>query len=103
MILSPAILEEYQRVGAELGRMFPAIDLEPILGMVALNSRIVQDAELPEAVCPDPADDKFIAAAIAANASHVVSGDKALLKVGEYAGVRVVSPGAFVRTCLEQD
>ena len=85
-----------------MGRTFPTIDLEPILGMVALNSRIVQDAKLPEAVCSDPADDKFIAAAIAANASYVVSGDKALLKVGEYAGVRVVSPGAFVRACLGQ-
>ena len=103
MILSPAILDEYQRVGAELGREFPVIDLDPILGMVALNSRMVQDSELPEPVCSDSADDKFIATAIAADASYIISGDKALLKVGEYGSVHVINPAKFVRSCLEQD
>ena len=69
---------------AELSREFPAVELEPILGMVALNSRMVEDSELPEPVCSDSADDKFIAAAIAADASYIISGDKALLKVGEW-------------------
>ena len=101
LVLSPAILDEYQRVGTELNRLFPAIDLNPILGMLALNSRMMQDSELPERLCSDPADDKFIAAAVAANADYVVSGDKALLKVREYRGVRIVAPSTFVQACLK--
>jgi len=101
MVLSPAILDEYQRVGAELNRLLPVIDLGPILGMLAVNSRIVQDSELPEQVCSDPADDKLIAAAVVANAEYVISGDKALLRVQEYGGVRIIAPGTFVGACLK--
>lgn len=101
LVLSPAILDEYQRVGTELNRLFPAIDLNPILDMLPLNSRMVQDSVLPERLCSDPADDKFIAAAIAANADYVVSGDKALLKVRAYGGVLIVAPSTFVQAYLK--
>jgi predicted nucleic acid-binding protein len=62
---------------------------------------MVQNSELPAPLCSDPADDKFVAAAVAANASHVVSGDKALLKVRKYGDVLIVTPGTFVRSCLK--
>ncbi len=55
---------------------------------------------LPRAVCSDPDDDKFIAAALAGNAQFVISGDRALLRVREHGGVRIMAPGAFVRACL---
>lgn len=49
---------------------------------------------LPIAVpclAPDPDDDVVIGKAIAAQADFIVTGDKALLSVGKYEGVRIVS------------
>lgn len=102
IVLTPAILDEYHRVGLELSRSFPSIDLGPILEMVALKSTIVQDSKLPEPVCSDSADDKFIAAAVVANAKYVISGDRALLKVRSYGDIPVVAPRTFVQICLKQ-
>lgn len=40
----------------------------------------------------DPADDKFIACAAALKADVLVTGDRALLDIGNYMGIRVLSP-----------
>ena len=57
---------------------------------------------LPEGVCDDPADDKFLARALAGGARVIVSGDKALLRTSGYGGVRVMSPRQFISLYLEQ-
>ena len=43
-----------------------------------------------------PADDLILATAVAGGASHLVTGDRQLLNLGEYRGVRIVGPRAFV-------
>ena len=47
-------------------------------------------------VSDDPDDDKYIAAAIEGRAAFVVTGDPDLLEIGEYEGVRIVNPRAFL-------
>jgi putative PIN family toxin of toxin-antitoxin system len=42
-------------------------------------------------VTDDPDDDKFVECALAAGASLIVSGDRHLLDINEYKGVRVLS------------
>ncbi len=44
----------------------------------------------------DPDDDMFIECAIVSGASMIVSGDSHLLDLGEYQGVKVLSPGDFL-------
>ena len=44
----------------------------------------------------DPADDKFLAAAIEGSAGYLVSGDKDLLTVKPPRGIRIVRPAAFL-------
>ena len=39
---------------------------------------------------------KYLAAAVEGRAAFVVTGDPHLLAVGQYAGVRIVSPRAFL-------
>ena len=48
-------------------------------------------------LCDDPDDDKFLEAAVALKAKVVVSGDKALLRVREYVGIRVLTPKEFLQ------
>lgn len=48
-------------------------------------------------VCRDPDDDKFISCAVSAAAGYIVSGDKDLLEIGTYSGVRIISGATFIK------
>jgi putative PIN family toxin of toxin-antitoxin system len=52
--------------------------------------------ELP-GVTRDPKDDPLVACALEGNAHYLVSGDRDLLDLGEYEGIRIVSPRMFAR------
>lgn len=47
-------------------------------------------------VSGDPDDDMFIECALVAGASMIVSGDRHLLQLQEYQGVRIITPAAFL-------
>ncbi|MGK2935902.1 MAG: putative toxin-antitoxin system toxin component, PIN family [Gemmatimonadaceae bacterium] len=98
LILSPAILEEYRRVGHELGLRHPDVNaaFEPVLALIAMNAIIVDAPALVAPVSADPDDDKFLAAAAAAQAPVIVSGDRDLLEVSGWRGIEVLSPRQFL-------
>lgn len=98
LILSPAIQSEYHRVGGELAKGHPARAeaLAPVLTMLARHATVVHAPPLSAPVCADASDDKFLAAAKAANASLVISGDRHLLDVSGWQGVTVLSPRTFL-------
>jgi predicted nucleic acid-binding protein len=56
----------------------------------------VNPRPLEQAVCADPDDDKFLAAALAAATGLVVSGDKHLLAVSGYCRLRILTPAEFL-------
>jgi putative PIN family toxin of toxin-antitoxin system len=47
-------------------------------------------------VCRDPNDDMILECAVAAGAQVIVSGDKDLLAMGSYRGIRIVTPAEFL-------
>lgn len=98
LVISPGILDEYQRVGEALAGQFPAIDLRPMIDLVTVSAKMFPDEKLGEPVCDDPDDDKFIACALAGKSKLIVSGDKHLLKVSGFRGVRILKPREFVDT-----
>jgi len=96
LVISPDILAEYYRVGTDLANRYPQVDLEPFLELVVSNAEFMDPPSLPEQVCSDPDDDKFLACALAAKCKCVVSGDNRLLKVDGYGGIAVVRPRQFL-------
>ncbi len=96
LVVSREILQEYQRVLGTLGQEFPGVDASGILELLTVKSELTAAPALPEAVCVDPDDDKFLACALASKVKHIISGDKHLLKVSGYRGVEVVKPRKFI-------
>ena len=47
-------------------------------------------------VCRDPNDDMILECAVLASAQFMISGDKDLLVLGSYSGIRIVTPAEFL-------
>jgi putative PIN family toxin of toxin-antitoxin system len=96
LVASQEILEEYQRVGETLAEQFAGVNLQPIIDLVTTNAEIFPNQVLPESLCEDPDDDKFIACALAGRCRVIISGDRHLLKVSGFRGLTVMSPRRFI-------
>ncbi len=62
---------------------------------------LVMDAELVvvtevETDCRDPKDNKFLELALSGQATHLVSGEKDLLVLHPFRGVRILTPQIFL-------
>ena len=101
LVISEEILEEYYRVGETLAEQFPGVDLGPIFELLTVKAELTLAPGLPEPVCDDPDDDKFLACALDSKIKLIISGDKHLLRLSGYHGVEVVRPRMFVDDYLQ--
>jgi len=90
------ILAEYRQAAVRLSQRYKGIDISSLLDLVAVHSDIVQAVLLPRPVCADRNDDIFLACALAAGTRIIVSGDRHLLAVSDWAGIQVLRPKTFV-------
>ncbi len=101
LLVSPSILDEYQRIGAELALQFRDVDLKPFLDLLTVQAEIVLAPTLPPVIHNDPSDDKFLEAAVAGKAPYIISGDKHLLKLSLFQGIQILKPKDFVQSHLK--
>ncbi len=99
LVLSEAIYAEYKRVHEELMVQYPGLDVAAILYGIIDKAKLIKPSQLLEQVCTDKDDDIFVACALSSK-SIIVSGDKALLAVQGYHGLRVVTPRQFITNFL---
>lgn len=72
-------------------------DVRDYIRWLLTQAEMVPDGPAPRVVLNDPKDDPIIAAAVAAKADYLVTGDRAhLLPIGEHEGIRIISPRAFL-------
>ena len=96
ILISSEILREYQRVGEELLHRYPEIEITPILKSFSKNAILISAPSLPHQVSVDPDDDKFLECAVAGNAELIISGDRHLLDINDFQGIKIVKPRIFV-------
>jgi putative PIN family toxin of toxin-antitoxin system len=104
LILSPPLIGEILRVLArpEVRGKFRRLTPDLMLRFAAiLDEADVVEAAHIEPISRDPNDDKVLAAARAGRADYLVTEDKDLLTLGEYAGTAIVTPEAFLRLLEE--
>ncbi len=97
LCLSKEILDEYFEVLQRIG-LKNEEELKELLSLLSKGVNIIFTAKTPKikAVKDDPDDDKFIECAVALKAEVIVSGDKAVKEIGDYMGIRILSPRQFV-------
>jgi uncharacterized protein len=95
--VSDFILQEVNRVLREKFHLSSA-DLQEAEELIAACTQRVFPTERLEVIVEDPDDDRILECAVAAGADVIVSGDKDLLRLGIFRGIRIVSPAAFIRS-----
>jgi putative PIN family toxin of toxin-antitoxin system len=100
LVASRATLEELRR---SLG--YPRVrrylvpsekDLDLWVGALAAIAILVEGRVTRRVVEADPADDIYIAAAAEGLAEYIVTGDRHLLDLGDFEGVRMITPRMFL-------
>lgn len=98
VIVSTRILDEYRRAGAALARGRPRLEAtwQPVMDWIVLRAVLVAADVTREPVSADRDDDVFLDCALAGGAGVIVSGDRHLLDINGWNGVRVLTPRRFV-------
>jgi hypothetical protein len=98
LCLSKDILDEYIEVLQRIG-LRNEDEIQELLSLFAKGFNILFTTKTPKikVVKDDPDDDKFIECAISLKAEAIITGDKAVEAVGEYMGIKIVTPQQFLQ------
>lgn len=106
LVLSRPILQEFSRAlfyeKFRQRRWMSEQEIRLLLELIAAEGVLVP-GKIAVKASRDPHDDKFLAAALEAEARYVVSGDKDLLAIGAYRGIEIVSPARFLKILREAE
>jgi len=89
-------LKEFSSILAKSKRLIGRIDIDSFIQNIKTNSIIISDPTEKVVICRDPNDNKFLELAKAIQADYIISGDKDLLDLSEFEGVRIVKPSEFL-------
>ena len=95
LITSQRLLDELQRILVKRMKLESGLAGE-IVAELAGELELIEPTALPQPVCRDKEDDWVLATALAGGAEILVSGDKDLLVLKEFQGIKFFSPRQFV-------
>ncbi len=91
IVISPQIIEEFRKVLREPKIGFTKREINTVIQKISSFSLIANPGIKLKVVKEDPGDDKVLECAVVSKARYIVSGDKHLLKLGRYRGIKIVS------------
>jgi putative PIN family toxin of toxin-antitoxin system len=106
LVVSPYLLAEYiaviQRphIARKYAKLGERLDL--IQRFIQANAISVSPSPIESVIRDDPKDDAILACAFAGKAQYIVSGDEHLLRLGQYRGIKIISPLDFVAKILHE-
>lgn len=104
LVLSKGILKEFTRVSRDprVSKYVDRGDIAAFLGILRCKAKIVRVKSKFQIVKEDPADDVILRTAVDGKADCIVSGDRHLLSLGTFRGIRIVTVHE-VLTLLEEE
>ena len=94
LILSKSIIEEIAKVLYRKGIVIDRI--ERLLFLIYQKSVMAPTKEKISVIKDDSDDNKFLECALSGEADYIVSGDKHLLELREYKGIKILTPKVFL-------
>lgn len=100
VLISKSIIDEVGRV-----LRYPRIvkrhqqdekSIQRFLELLVSEAVVVDPREVLAVVKADESDNRYLECAVEGKAQYVISGDKHLLNLGEYKGIIILPPAAFV-------
>lgn len=70
-------------------------DVNDAVALLRAKFVVIAPAALEKPVCRDRDDDTVLGTALAGEAQCIITGDKDLLSLGQYAGIDIFKPNAF--------
>ena len=99
LFVAPGQVDEIAEVLSrpKLAKKYPLLstDREALLALLHAEAVLLPDARPPR-VCRDPDDDHLLGCAAARRVDYIVTGDSALLAVGQFDGVTIVDGRQFL-------
>lgn len=96
LIVGNEIVQEYLGVLRRPKFHLNAEIIDPIMAQIFQRAEFVTPDIQIDIIKSDPNDNKFLEAALAGQAIYVVSGDKHLLELESYQGIRVITAREFL-------
>jgi uncharacterized protein len=98
IVLSETVFGELHRTLDKpyFARSVPAERRDRAIAMLREVAETIPVPETAARIATHPEDDLILAAAAAAGVDCLVTGDRQLLALGDYGGVRIISPTAFL-------
>lgn len=99
LVVSEHILDELRRTleTPYFSRSLSTQEREEAVALLATEAVLTPLTVSVQGVATHPEDDLILAAAVTAQADYLVTGDRKLRELGTYQGVRVITPGDFLR------
>ena len=63
--------------------------------LIAEQALWIEPQEKLDVIAADESDNRYVECAVAGGAQYIITGDEHLLELGEYEGIRVLTPAAF--------
>ena len=95
LVTSRPLLAEFGRVLESKFGWEPSKS-EEVVRQVARLAALAEPGERLAIVAEDPADDRVLEAAVAGSAANIVSGDRHLLDLRSFRGIRIITATAFL-------
>lgn len=97
LCLSKEVIDEYSKVLQRIG--LGEAELRELLSLFGRGFNILFTSKTPKInVVKDPDDNKFVECAVALKAEVIITGDKSLEALGEYLGIKILSPKKFIES-----
>jgi putative PIN family toxin of toxin-antitoxin system len=102
IVISNAILDELKRIlfYPKVRKRIKSTDQDLNLwveSLLIISHFIEPQIDYPILVDEDPDDDIYLIAAKEDKAKFVISGDKHLLKINEFSGIKIIAPADFLK------
>jgi uncharacterized protein len=100
-VISPDLLDELDEKLRLKFDVSPE-DAATVLDRIAGTAQLVHPEETLHVIREDPDDDRVLECAVSGKANYIVTGDRHLLKLGEYRGIRIMRVREFLDS-IEQE